>query len=93
MLQNLVNVIDFEMNIAEAVSQPRLHHQWVPDQLRVERGFSPDTLRLLREMGHDVKVVPTMGRAETVAFDGGVFLGASDPRNPDGAAIGIEIKK
>jgi hypothetical protein len=34
-----------------------------------------------------------MGRAETVAFDGGVFLGASDPRNPDGAAIGIEIKK
>ena len=92
-LQNLVNVIDFEMNIAEAVSQPRLHHQWVPDQLRVERGFSPDTLRLLREMGHDVKVVPTMGRAETVAFDGGVFLGASDPRNPDGAAIGIEIKK
>ena len=92
-LQNLVNVIDFEMNIAEAVSQPRLHHQWVPDQLRVERGFSPDTLRLLREMGHDVKVVPTMGRAETVAFDGGVFFGASDPRNPDGAAIGIEIKR
>ena len=92
-LQNLVNVIDFQMNIAEAAAQPRLHHQWLPDQLRVERGFSPDTLRLLREMGHDVKVMPTMGRAQTVAFDGGLYFGASDPRNPDGAAIGVEIKK
>lgn len=92
-LQNLVNVIDFEMNIAEAVSAPRLHHQWMPDMLRVERGFSPDTLRLLRDLGHEVKVMPTMGRAETVQFDGRLFLGASDPRNPDGAAIGLEIKK
>ena len=88
-----MNVIDFQMNIAEAAAQPRLHHQWLPDQLRVERGFSPDTLRLLREMGHDVKVMPTMGRAQTVAFDGGLYFGASDPRNPDGAAIGVEIKK
>ena len=92
-LQNLVNVIDFEMNIAEAASAPRLHHQWTPDMLRVERGFSPDTLRLLREMGHEVKVMPTMGRAQTVQFDGKIFLGASDPRNPDGAAIGIESNK
>ncbi len=92
-LQNLVNVIDFNMNIAEAVSAPRLHHQWQPDMLRVERGFSPDTLRLLREMGHEVKVMPTMGRAQTVQFDGKVFLGASDPRNPDGAAIGIDRNK
>ena len=92
-LQNLINVIDFDMNIAEAVSMPRMHHQWVPDSLRVERGFSPDTLRILKDMGHDIKVMPVMGRVQTVQRDGDLFLGASDPRNPDGAAIGLEIIK
>ncbi len=92
-LQNLINVIDFEMNIAEAASMPRMHHQWVPDFMRVERGFSPDTLRILNGMGHEVKVMPVMGREQTVQRDGDLFLGAADPRNPDGAAIGLEIIK
>jgi len=88
-LQNLVNVIDFKMNIAEAASMPRMHHQWLPDMLRLETGFSPDTIRILKNMGHEVKVMPTMGRIQTVQFDNGLFFGASDPRNPDGAAIGV----
>ena len=89
-LQNIVNIIDYNMNIAEAVSMPRMHHQWTPDFLRVEKGFSPDTLKLLETKGHTVKVMPTMGREQTVQREGKLFLGASDPRNPDGASIGID---
>lgn len=89
-LQNLINIIDFEMNIAEAASVPRMHHQWLPDFIRVERGFSPDTIKLLESMGHVVKVMPTMGRIQTVQHHGNLFFGASDPRNPDGAPEGID---
>jgi len=92
-LQNILNVIDFKMNIAEAMSMPRVHHQWMPDYLRIERGISPDTIQLLKEYGHEVRVMPTMGRVQTVQKQSGMLLGASDPRNPDGAAIGIEITK
>lgn len=89
-LQTILNTIDFKMNIAEALSMPRVHHQWMPDYLRIERGISPDTIRLLKDKGHEVRVMPTMGRVQTVQQQGKVFFGASDPRNPDGAAIGIE---
>lgn len=89
-MQNLINVIDFEMNIAEAASMPRMHHQWQPDWLRLERGISPDTIQILKTMGHEIKVMPTMGRIQTVQYDGKLFYGASDPRNPDGASLGIE---
>ena len=91
-LQNLVNIIDFNMNIAQAISTPRTHHQWMPDYLRIERGISPDTISLLKQMGHDVRIMPAMGRAQTVQHTQGRFFGASDPRNPDGAAIGAESK-
>ena len=88
-LQNLINIIDFKMNIAEAIAAPRMHHQWVPDYLRLERGFSPDTIALLQKMGHEVRVMPAMGRVQTVQRREDLFFGASDPRNPDGAALGI----
>lgn len=89
-LQTILNTIDFKMNIAEALSMPRVHHQWMPDFLRIEKGLSPDTIRLLKEKGHVVRVMPTMGRVQTVQQQNGVLFGATDPRNPDGAAIGIE---
>lgn len=92
-LQNIVNVIDFKMNIAEAASMPRMHHQWLPDFLRLERGISPDTIEKLKAMGHEIKVMPTMGRVQTVQYENKQFYGASDPRNPDGSAIGIEQTK
>jgi gamma-glutamyltranspeptidase/glutathione hydrolase len=88
-LQNLINIIDFKMNIAEAIVAPRMHHQWLPDFVRLERGFSPDTIALLQKMGHEVRIMPTMGRVQTVQRRGDFFLGASDPRNPDGAALGV----
>ena len=89
-LQNLINIIDYEMNIAQAASVPRMHHQWMPDFLRVERGFSPDTLKILEAKGHTVRVMPVVGREQTVQHSGDMFFGASDPRNPDGASVGFD---
>lgn len=87
-LQAIVNAVDFGLNPAESAALPRVHHQWMPDLLRVEKGLSPDTLRLLSEMGHDVRVMPVMGRTQTIQIEAGRLLGASDFRNPDGLTAG-----
>ena len=87
-LQTLVNTIDYGMNPAAAAALPRIHHQWLPDQLRVETGFSPDTLKLLRDQGYQVTVGATMGRTQTIQVREGRLYGYSDPRNPDGATLG-----
>lgn len=87
-LEAVVDAVDFRMNPAEAVAQPRFHHQWWPDELRVEKGISPDTLALLRRYGHHVAVKPAMGRVQTIQVRDGGLYGASDPRDPDGAALG-----
>ena len=61
-IQTVVNLVDFRMNVQEAIDAPRVHHQWLPDLLRYERnGFSPDTLDLLREWGHAVEEVDSAG--------------------------------
>lgn len=87
-LQQVVNHIDFGMNPAEAAATPRFHHQWTPDELRVEKGFSPDTLTLLRQWGHKVALKASMGRTQTIEIRDGLLRGASDPRNPDGKTMG-----
>jgi len=87
-LQAIINAVDFGMNPAQSAAMPRIHHQWMPDVLRVEQGFSPDTLRLLTQMGHTVQVGPVMGRTQTLHIDKDRLLGASDPRNPDGYTAG-----
>jgi len=93
--QTIVNMVDFRMNVQEAVDAPRVHHQWLPDLLRYERnGFSPDTLDLLRTWGHQVEEVDSgtysMGSVQAVAIrdEGRLLEGGSDRRRPDGAAIG-----
>lgn len=88
-LETITNMIDFDMNVAEAVSAPRFHHQWQPDMLFMEPGFSPDTQALLRQQGYKVRQVSTMGSAQSVATRQGVFLGAADPRKPDAGAVPI----
>ena len=87
-LQQVVNHIDFGMNPAEAAATPRFHHQWTPDELRVEKGFSPDTLALLKQWGHKVALKASMGRTQTIEIRDGLLRGASDPRNPDGKTMG-----
>lgn len=87
-LQVVTNVVDFGMNVAEAVTAPRLHHQWRPDALLVETGFSPDTLRLLRERGHKVVVGSTSGSANSIHVTPDGLAGAADPRQRGTLAVG-----
>jgi len=93
----LMGVIDYGMNIQEAVNAPRFHHQWLPDVLSLEQWFSPDTVKSLQQMGHKIKFGldeggnwhPYWSDAECIAIDQqtGERLGASDGRN-NGKAVG-----
>jgi gamma-glutamyltranspeptidase / glutathione hydrolase len=86
-LQVLLNVIDFGMNIRDAVDRPRFHHQWKPDTLLMEQGFSPDTLALLRGRGHIVENTSEIGEAAAILADSGWLQGAADSRS-EGKADG-----
>jgi gamma-glutamyltranspeptidase/glutathione hydrolase len=86
-LEVLVNVIDFGMNVADAVDAPRLHHQWKPDVLRVERGFSPDTVALLKARGHTIEFEGGQGEVAAIVAEDGWLEGSADPRT-DGTAKG-----
>jgi gamma-glutamyltranspeptidase / glutathione hydrolase len=87
-LQTIINVLDYGMNPAEAVSAPRIHHQWIPDVLNLEQGISPDTIELLKQKGHLVIMKPAMGAAHSIQKNTDGFYGASDPRSADGLAEG-----
>jgi len=87
-LQIIINVIDFEMNVSEATNAVRVHHQWLPDELKVEKGLNDDTIRILREMGHKVVISNTIGVAESIMKKGDYLYGASDPRRPGGSTAG-----
>lgn len=87
-LQIIINIIDFNMNIAEATNAVRVHHQWLPDELNVETGLNKDTIMILQEMGHKVKVGRTIGVAESILKQGSYIYGASDPRRPGGLTLG-----
>jgi gamma-glutamyltranspeptidase / glutathione hydrolase len=91
-LQVILNVFDYHMNIQQAVNAPRLHHQWMPDAIAFEPfGISEDVRRALEEKGHHFADRPGyMGDAEAVMIDQetGLRWGASDPRNADAAALG-----
>jgi gamma-glutamyltranspeptidase/glutathione hydrolase len=88
-LQMLVNVMDHGMNIADASAAPRMHHQWYPDVLQLESGFSPDTIEILQGRGHNIRAnSSSMGSLQTVELKGGVFRGASDPRRPNAGSFG-----
>ncbi|MEH6569774.1 MAG: gamma-glutamyltransferase [Halioglobus sp.] len=85
-LQTLLNAMEFDMNIAAAAAGARIHHQWQPDSMMVESGVSPDTLKLLRDMGHNVKIGNrTLGRTNSIMFNDGWLYGATDTRRPGGA--------
>lgn len=87
-LQTVSNYIDYNMNPAESASALRVHHQWTPDELRVEQGFNTDTKHLLEQKGHKVVTKASMGRTQTVQREGKMLWGFSDPRNPDGLTVG-----
>ena len=87
-LQIIMNVIDHGLNIAEASNAARVHHQWLPDELRVESSLNRDTISLLEAKGHKVKVQSAMGSTQSIMVtDQGIF-GASDPRHSGSEAVG-----
>ncbi len=88
-LQIILNVVDHGMNIAAATAAPRVHHQWLPDELRVEAGLSPDTVALLESKGHKVVVKNAMGSTQSILRADEGFYGASDPRRQGALTLGF----
>ena len=93
----LMGVVDYKLNLQEAVNAPRFHNQWLPDVINVEKSFFPDTLNVLRKMGYTVQIglernggSPYWSDAECIAVDEktGARLGATDGRNSNGKAVG-----
>jgi gamma-glutamyltranspeptidase/glutathione hydrolase len=91
-LQVIINVIDYDMNIQQAVDAPRIHHQWLPDLVTYEPyGMAQDTVKILKALGHQFREQPGfMGSAQGVMIEAetGRRLGGSDSRAPDGKAVG-----
>ncbi|MBL0687644.1 MAG: gamma-glutamyltransferase [Sulfurospirillum sp.] len=88
-LQVISNVIDHNLNISSAVNAPRMHHQWLPDELGVEEGFSPDTIKLLEKKGHKIVQKNAMGAIQSIMIKDGIFYGAADPRRSTSSAKGL----
>ncbi len=93
MLQVIINVIDFNMPIADAVTAPRLHHQWRPDEVFVEPGFAPETLDALAARGHVVLTRPPASSANSIVVKDGWMIGAADPRTRGALAAGVSDQK
>ncbi|QBF84978.1 gamma-glutamyltransferase [Shewanella maritima] len=87
-LQIIMNVIDHGLNIAEATAAPRVHHQWLPDYLRVERSLNQDTIKLLESKGHEVKVGNSIGSTQSIVVTEDGKFGASDPRRAGAQTLG-----
>jgi gamma-glutamyltranspeptidase/glutathione hydrolase len=90
-LESILNVADFGMNIQQAVNAPRIHHQWLPDEVMVEKDYlTPETRRKLEAMGYHFHDVPAWGADEAILVEPGqgMIEGANDKRRPAGLAAG-----
>lgn len=87
-LQMIVNMIDYDMGVAEATAAPRIHHQWLPDVIYYESGISADTLEILKGMGHVVDDESSvLGATQSISLERGRLSGVSDTRRHGAAAI------
>ena len=87
-LQVILNAIDHGMNAAAAVAAPRLHNQWLPDEVRVENGFSPEVIDGLRARGHTIVTPLLQTSANSIAITPDGLAGAPDPRTRGAFAAG-----
>ena len=99
-LQVITNIIDYDMDLQQAVDAPRIHNQWLPDEVAYEPyALSEDTLRILRSRGHILRIRPDAGWTNGDGYMGdvagvlieektGIRLGVTDPRRSDGPALG-----
>ncbi len=88
-LQIIINVLEFDLNIAEATVSPRFHHQWLPDELLLERGINKDTRRLLAEKGHNLKDTGAMGSTQSIMKKNSFLYGFSDTRRREALTVGF----
>jgi len=88
-LQVIVNSIDFDRPVAQAVAAPRVHHQWRPDAVLVEPGVPAATRRALEKLGHKVEAGPLFGAANSIAVTPEGFVGAADSRAAGALAAGL----
>ncbi|MEZ2691942.1 gamma-glutamyltransferase [Psychrobacter faecalis] len=86
--QVISNVIDHDMNIAEATHAPRIHDQWLPDEIRIEKALNVDTIKKLESMGHKVSPQSAMGSTQSIMLTPNGVYGSSDPRIVDAAVVG-----
>ncbi len=86
--QVISNVIDHDMNIAEATHAPRIHDQWLPDEIRIEKALNIDTVKKLESMGHKVNPQAAMGSTQSIMITPNGVYGSSDPRIVDAAVVG-----
>ena len=90
-LQSIINIIDYNMNLDEAIEASKFHHQWLPDKIVFEKSkFSSETLNDLSKMGHDFNFTTRLGNLMGIIYDEkeNIFKGATDSASSDGAAIG-----
>lgn len=89
-LQILVYVMDYSMNIAEATEQPRIYQGWRSPKLAIEKGMNPEVIKLLEQKGHEIDMQQTMGSTQSIMWQDGMFYGAADSRRPNALAAGID---
>jgi gamma-glutamyltranspeptidase/glutathione hydrolase len=88
-LQVILNVIDFKQTIAAAVAAPRVHHQWLPDEVLVEPTLSAETIHALEALGHTVRIGPLSGSAHSIEVTAEGLVGAADNRARGAKAEGF----
>ena len=84
-LQTIVNILDFAMPVASAVSSPRVHHQWLPDRLNVEPKIAPETKKALEQRGHVLRDQTSLGVVQAITWEGAKMSGIADPRKVERA--------
>lgn len=88
-LQIIINVLEFNLNIAEATVSPRFHHQWLPDELLLEKGINQDTRQILAEKGHNLKDSRAMGSTQSIMKQDKFLYGFSDPLRKEALTLGF----
>ncbi len=95
-LQIILNMVDFGMNIQEAVNAPRMHHQWLPDRIRLGAdAVVQDVVQALEALGHTVQMGGRQGSANSIGVNplSGERMGAPDPRSADSGAVGASVSR
>ncbi len=87
--QQLVNILWFDMNVSEATNAARIHHQWQPDILYVEKNVAADSIELLQNMGYTVEISTSLGSLQSIMLKDGIYYGAADPRRPNAKAVAV----